>query len=131
MHTCFTHILCTHIHLSFVYCPDQVPAAGCTLKVGNVSSGWQEGAVTIMDDSFEHEVHNHAEQSRLVLLVDALHPDLTAGEIAAMKPPQMGERVIAANLDVPAYSNVARAFGIAQTWTMRDSDRMHASSLSQ
>ena len=84
-----------------------------------------------MDDSFEHEVHNHAEQSRLVLLVDALHPDLTAGEIAAMKPQQMGERVIAANLDVPAYSNVARAFGIAQTWTMRDSDRMHASSLSQ
>jgi hypothetical protein len=56
----------------------------------------------------------------MVLLIDALHPSLTAEEIAAMRPPQMGERAIAANLDV--YANVARAHGIAQTWTTRDSD---------
>ena len=43
-----------------------------------------------------------------------------------MKPPQMEERVIAANLDVEEYSSIARAFGIAQAWTTRDSDRMHA-----
>ena len=99
---------------------------GCTLKVGNISGGWREGSVTIMDDSFEHEVHNNADQPRMVLLIDALHPSLTAGEIAAMRPPQMGERSIAANLDVNMYANVARAHGIAQNWTTRDSDRMHA-----
>ena len=97
---------------------------GCTLKVGNISGGWQEGSVTIMDDSFEHEVQNNADQPRMVLLIDALHPSLTAEEIASMRPPQKGERAIAANLDV--YANVARAHGIAQTWISRDSDRMHA-----
>jgi tetratricopeptide (TPR) repeat protein len=103
--------------------------AGCTLTVGNVSGGWQEGRVTIMDDSFEHSIamDSNAQRPRLVLLVDALHPGLTAAEVGAMKPPQMGERVIAANLD--AYGSIARAFGIGQNWTTQESDRMHAVSV--
>ena len=32
----------------------------------------------IFDDSFEHEVWNEGNSSRLVLIVDIWHPDLTA-----------------------------------------------------
>ena len=37
--------------------------------------------MSILDDSFEHEVWNEAEDAyRVILLVDVWHPELTAAE---------------------------------------------------
>ncbi|XRB08228.1 aspartate beta-hydroxylase [Pycnococcus provasolii] len=57
----------------------RVPA-GCTLMVGGVSRGWEEGRCVVFDDSFEHEVSHHGpvgdtSVDRVVLLVNFWHPD--------------------------------------------------------
>eukprot|EP00965_Chrysotila_dentata_P066874 2214014-Pleurochrysis_carterae.AAC.1 len=49
----------------------------CAMRVGSgPAREWQEGVVTLFDDSFEHEVWNETEMSRLVLIVDVWHPML-------------------------------------------------------
>jgi aspartyl/asparaginyl beta-hydroxylase (cupin superfamily) len=64
------------IHLGLVV-PD-----GATMRVGYEERPWAEGACTVFDDSWEHEVHNGSAFLRAVLLVDVWHPDLTAEQIA-------------------------------------------------
>jgi Aspartyl/Asparaginyl beta-hydroxylase len=63
------------IHLGLVV-PD-----GATMRVGYEERPWVEGACTVFDDSWEHEVHNGSAFLRAVLLVDVWHPDLTTGQI--------------------------------------------------
>jgi hypothetical protein len=58
---------------------------GCSLRVGARTGGWTEGRVTIFDDSYEHEVRNAGQASRLVLLMDVWHPDLSPAQIAAIR----------------------------------------------
>ena len=42
---------------------------------------WVAGRVTILDDSFEHEVFNDADdEHRVILLIDVWHPELTPAE---------------------------------------------------
>lgn len=41
---------------------------------------WKEGEILILDDSFEHEVWHNGTSSRLILIVDVWHPELTAQE---------------------------------------------------
>jgi len=43
---------------------------------------WQEGAIFVFDDSFDHEVwHDHPNnQSRIVLIMDLWHPELTQSQ---------------------------------------------------
>ncbi|CAF4790238.1 unnamed protein product [Pieris macdunnoughi] len=50
------------------------------IRVGKVTRQWELGKVFIFDDSFEHEVWHNGTGSRLVLIVDVWHPDLTAAE---------------------------------------------------
>jgi aspartyl/asparaginyl beta-hydroxylase (cupin superfamily) len=72
------------IHLGLL-----VPA-GATMRVGHETRPWQEGACTVFDDSWEHEVVNRSEFLRAVLLFDVWHPDMTAdqiGEIISSRPP--------------------------------------------
>jgi aspartate beta-hydroxylase len=47
---------------------------------------WQEGEWLIFDDSFEHEVHHNGTNTRLVLIVDVWHPDLTVKEQNTLDP---------------------------------------------
>eukprot|EP00929_Paragymnodinium_shiwhaense_P033672 TRINITY_DN18450_c0_g1_i11.p1 TRINITY_DN18450_c0_g1~~TRINITY_DN18450_c0_g1_i11.p1 ORF type:complete len:527 (+),score=156.54 TRINITY_DN18450_c0_g1_i11:74-1654(+) len=56
----------------------EVPEDCCTLRVGNETRGWQEGKLTIFDDSFVHEARNSGSKVRIVLGVFFLHPDLLA-----------------------------------------------------
>ncbi|HEV2374540.1 MAG TPA: aspartyl/asparaginyl beta-hydroxylase domain-containing protein [Streptosporangiaceae bacterium] len=58
---------------------------GCSLRVGAQTGGWTEGKVIVFDDSFEHEVWNTSDRSRLVLILDIWHPDLTPAQIAAIR----------------------------------------------
>jgi aspartyl/asparaginyl beta-hydroxylase (cupin superfamily) len=54
------------------------------IRVGEEIRGWQPGKVLVFDDSFEHEVWNDSNQTRLVLLFDIFHPELDGPEIDAL-----------------------------------------------
>jgi hypothetical protein len=58
---------------------------GCSLRVGPQTGGWDEGKVIVFDDSYEHEVWNRGAASRLVLIMDIWHPDLSPAQIAAIR----------------------------------------------
>lgn len=45
---------------------------------------WKEGDFIIFDDSFEHEVWHNGTSTRLVLIVDVWHPELTEEEKRTM-----------------------------------------------
>ncbi|KAM3967531.1 LOW QUALITY PROTEIN: aspartyl beta-hydroxylase [Aphomia sociella] len=50
------------------------------IRVDKITRQWQVGKVFMFDDSFEHEVWHNGTGTRLVLIVDVWHPDLTAAE---------------------------------------------------
>ena len=50
------------------------------IRVGVEERRWKAGECLVFEDSFEHEVWNRADSSRLVLIVDFWHPDLTKAE---------------------------------------------------
>lgn len=66
-------------HLGLVVPP------GCGLRVGGETREWQEGRALLFDDSFEHEVWNRGTGTRLVLIIDVWHPDLTPAQILAIR----------------------------------------------
>ncbi|XP_004932332.1 aspartyl/asparaginyl beta-hydroxylase isoform X1 [Bombyx mori] len=50
------------------------------IRVDKETRQWQTGKVLLFDDSFEHEVWHNGTGTRLVLIVDVWHPDLTPTE---------------------------------------------------
>ncbi|XP_013194715.2 aspartyl/asparaginyl beta-hydroxylase isoform X4 [Amyelois transitella] len=50
------------------------------IRVDQTVRQWQTGKVFMFDDSFEHEVWHNGTGTRLVLIVDVWHPDLTPQE---------------------------------------------------
>jgi ornithine lipid ester-linked acyl 2-hydroxylase len=53
-----------------------VPAEkeACRIRVGDDFRHWEEGKSMVFDDTFNHEVWNDTEQTRVVLFVDVLRP---------------------------------------------------------
>jgi beta-hydroxylase len=49
-------------------------AQDCRIRVGQDFRYWQEGESMIFDDTFNHEVWNDTEETRVVLFVDVLRP---------------------------------------------------------
>jgi aspartyl/asparaginyl beta-hydroxylase (cupin superfamily) len=68
----------TRVHLGI-----KIPA-GCRLRVGDESVGWQEGKLLFFDDSFEHQVWHTGRETRFVLFFDVWHPDWKDEEIAEL-----------------------------------------------
>ena len=62
-----TRLIC---HLPLIV-PD-----GCGLRVGHETRAWREGALTIFDDSFEHEAWNRGTSDRIVLLFEIWRPEI-------------------------------------------------------
>ncbi|KAI9996043.1 hypothetical protein PInf_013221 [Phytophthora infestans] len=61
--------------------PLVVPEGKCRLRAGDEVVDVQEGKCFIFDDSFEHEAWNDdGSRSRIVLIIDVWHPDLSAQE---------------------------------------------------
>jgi aspartyl/asparaginyl beta-hydroxylase (cupin superfamily) len=56
----------------------------CAIRVGDETRTWVPGKVLIFDDSFIHEAWNRSDWTRVVLLWDIWHPDLTEVEIRAL-----------------------------------------------
>jgi aspartate beta-hydroxylase len=66
------------VHLGLV-----VPGGG-QIRVGSETRSWEEGRCLLFDDSFEHEVWNSPHGTRVVLVLDFWHPDLTTAETWAI-----------------------------------------------
>ncbi|WP_287127707.1 aspartyl/asparaginyl beta-hydroxylase domain-containing protein [Candidatus Cyanaurora vandensis] len=47
---------------------------GCVIRVAEEIRPWQEGKCLIFDDTFEHEVWNRSDKTRVVLLIDFKKP---------------------------------------------------------
>jgi ornithine lipid ester-linked acyl 2-hydroxylase len=58
-------------HLGLVV-PKDAPA--CRIRVGDDIRHWEEGKSMIFDDTFNHEVWNDTDETRVVLFVDVLRP---------------------------------------------------------
>ncbi len=58
-------------HLGLVVPKD---AEACRIRVGDDIRHWQEGRSLIFDDTFNHEVWNDTDETRVVLFVDVLRP---------------------------------------------------------
>jgi aspartate beta-hydroxylase len=56
----------------------------CALRVGGIDHAWQEGRCVVFDDTYEHEAWNRSERTRVVLILDTWHPDLSQAERAAL-----------------------------------------------
>lgn len=52
----------------------------CGIRVGPIVRPWVENKALVLDDSYDHEVWNHTEEKRVLLLVDMWHPDVTLAE---------------------------------------------------
>lgn len=75
---CSIDNLRVRVHLGIVI-PD-----GTGIRVEKERRTWTEGKCLAFEDSFEHEVWNHSDRRRIVLIVDLWHPDLTDVEIRAL-----------------------------------------------
>lgn len=61
-----------------------VVPADCALRVGGEEHVWREGRSVTFDDTWEHEAWNRSEQTRVVLILDNWHPELSEAERAAV-----------------------------------------------
>lgn len=57
----------------------------CGIRVGDETRTWEEGKCLLFDDSFTHEAWNNGKRTRIVLVIDIWHPDLTDFEIQAIE----------------------------------------------
>ena len=58
-------------HLGLIVPED---AAACRIRVGDDIRHWEEGKSLIFDDTFNHEVWNDTDETRVVLFVDVMRP---------------------------------------------------------
>ncbi|BBD63887.1 putative hydroxylase [Nostoc commune NIES-4072] len=42
----------------------------CAIRVGHETKNWEEGKCLVFDDTLEHEVWNHGNIPRIILLID-------------------------------------------------------------
>ncbi|KAL1396198.1 hypothetical protein pipiens_001256 [Culex pipiens pipiens] len=63
----------------------KVPS-GTYLRVAEQTRSWESGQWLIFDDSFEHEVWHNGTGTRLVLIVDFWHPELTETQRKSLSP---------------------------------------------
>lgn len=65
-----------NLHLGITI-PDQ-----CGISVAGHTLEWKEASWLAFDDSFEHHVWNNSSSTRIVLVVNAWHPDLSQAEVS-------------------------------------------------
>jgi hypothetical protein len=66
-----TRLVC---HLPLIVPP------GCWFRVGAETREWEAGKAFVFDDTIEHEALNPSAALRVILIVDAWHPDLSPAE---------------------------------------------------
>ena len=79
----------TNLGLKIPPTPVDVTSAAnspCRARVVNEYFTWEDGKMQIFDDSFDHEVWqlDPLKRSRLILIMDMAHPELTVEQLAAL-----------------------------------------------
>ena len=86
----------------------------CHIRVGQETRSWEVGKAMVFDNSFEHEVWNEGDRTRLVLVVDVWHPDLSPSQIMAIH--YSGLRAVNDAFDVAAeWRRTGRVSRLAST----------------
>jgi len=67
------------LHLPLVV-PSNNTAANIGIRVGPTENIWRKDQALVLDDSYRHEVWNHTDEERVLLLVDLWHPDVRMSE---------------------------------------------------
>jgi aspartate beta-hydroxylase len=57
-----------------------IAPSGCSLRVGGERREWREGALSIFDDTIEHEAENRSAAERTILIFDIWRPELSEEE---------------------------------------------------
>ena len=78
-------------HLGLIVPED---AEACRIRVGEDIRHWEEGESMIFDDTFNHEVWNDTDETRVVLFVDVLRP-LPSPESQINRADRQGDRLLA------------------------------------
>jgi aspartyl/asparaginyl beta-hydroxylase (cupin superfamily) len=65
--------------------PLVIPKGDCKLVVGGEAHAWEEGRCVTFDDTFLHEAWNRSDETRVVLILDTWHPDLSEPEQIALR----------------------------------------------
>lgn len=68
-----------------LHIPIVLPEGDLGIKVGGIVKKWKFGDCILFDDSFEHEAWNKTQNTRIVLIVDIWHNDLSFNERAFLK----------------------------------------------
>lgn len=63
-------------HLGLVTPTDEKGDGQAVLRLGDLFYRWRDGEGILWDDTFEHEVWNHGDTPRIVLIVDVARPDM-------------------------------------------------------
>ena len=69
-------------------------AEACRIRVGEDIRHWEEGKSMIFDDTFNHEVWNDTDETRVVLFVDVLRP-LPVPGVGDQQGDRQGDRLLA------------------------------------
>ncbi|MBV9576586.1 MAG: aspartyl/asparaginyl beta-hydroxylase domain-containing protein [Gammaproteobacteria bacterium] len=75
---CGPHNFKLRCHLGLVTTKEAV------IRVSEEIKHWEDGKCIVFDDSFEHEVWNKSDITRIVLIIDVWNPCLTEEEIQAL-----------------------------------------------
>ena len=57
------------------------PAARCRIQVDDITEHWEEGKSMLFDDTYQHEVWNDTQGTRVVLLMDIIRPMRFPGNV--------------------------------------------------
>ena len=55
--------------------------ADCYMRIADVNLHWKPGRCIVFDDTYEHEVYNNTDETRVVLLIDVLRPMRYPGRV--------------------------------------------------
>lgn len=103
---------------------------GSRLRAADDTRAFEQGKVAIFDDSFEHEAWHDGETTRVNLIIDFWHPDLTDAEVKFLKILQnskiRAEKQITAGVEDTFYSVIERARELRPEdnswWTLSEAD---------
>lgn len=104
---------------------------GTRLRVADDVRGFEVGKAKVFDDSFDHEAWHDGDSTRINLIVDFWHPDLTDDEVKFLKILQnakiRAEKKITADLQDTFYSVIERAKELRPDdnswWTLSEQDK--------
>ena len=101
--------------------------------------GFEEGEAKVFDDSFDHEAWHDGDSTRINLIVDFWHPDLSDDEVKFMKIMQNAkirtEKKLTAEFKDTFYSVIETAKDLRPNdntwWSLSETDQKLLSSISR